>query len=187
MLLENYPKDVLDCCMSLLSTHDTARILSVLVGVGEAGREVESVRRLSEEQRKLAKDRLMLASFLQFMLPGAPSIYYGDETLMEGGKDPFNRKCYPWGKEDPEMMAHYKTLCRLRKVEKALRTGGLKVIEAGKNRFGFLRDDLLIGANRSSRYWVLGEGKLLYGSGASQSEDRVIIAPDGWAVIRRTF
>ena len=187
MLLENYPKDVLDCCMSLLSTHDTARILSVLVGVGEAGREVESVRRLSEEQRNIAKERLMLASFLQFMLPGAPSIYYGDETLMEGGKDPFNRKCYPWGKEDPEMMTHYKALCRLRKEEKALRTGDLKVIEAGKHRFGFLRDDLLIGTNRSSRYWVLGEGELLYGRGASQSEDRVIIAPDGWAVIRRTF
>jgi len=155
--------------------------------VGEAGREVESVRRLSAEQRTLAEERLKLASFLQFMLPGAPSIYYADETGMEGGKDPFNRKCYPWGSEDPELMAHFRTLCKLRREEQALRTGNLKIIEAGKNRFGFLRDDLLIGANSSSRYWVLGEGKLLYGVGATQSEDRVIIAPKGFAVIRRSF
>ena len=41
-----------------------------------------------------------MASFLQFTLPGAPSIYYGDEAGMEGYRDPFNRRTFPWGRED---------------------------------------------------------------------------------------
>ena len=44
--------------------------------------------------------RLRLAMVLQYLLPGVPSIYYGDEAGMWGYNDPFNRCCYPWGGED---------------------------------------------------------------------------------------
>ena len=30
-------------------------------------------------------------------MPGAPCIYYGDEAGVTGGKDPDNRRTYPWG------------------------------------------------------------------------------------------
>lgn len=41
---------------------------------------------------------LKMAMFLQFALPGVPSIYYGDEAGMTGGTDPYNRGSFPWGK-----------------------------------------------------------------------------------------
>ena len=100
-ILENYPPQVVACNMNLLGTHDTPRILTALVDPFECSREQQAARRLSPEQLKLAKERLLMATFLQYMLPGSPSLYYADEAGMEGHKDPFNRRPYPWCREDP--------------------------------------------------------------------------------------
>ena len=47
-------------------------------------------------------------------MPGAPCIYYGDEVGVTGGKDPDNRRTYPWGHEDLDLLAWTKALTRLR-------------------------------------------------------------------------
>ncbi|MBR2418639.1 MAG: hypothetical protein IKB12_08410, partial [Clostridia bacterium] len=57
---------------------------------------------------------LKLASMIQYTLPGVPSLYYGDEAGMEGYKDPFNRFCYPWGRENRELIEFYKALGEMR-------------------------------------------------------------------------
>ncbi len=59
--------------------------------------------------------------FLQFTLPGAPTVYYGDEVGLVGYADPFNRGTYPWGREDEELLAHYRRLGQLRRDNPALR------------------------------------------------------------------
>ena len=100
-VLENYPAQVVHCNMNMLGTHDTVRILTALVDDFEGNRQEQAKRHLSPVQLTLAKERLLIASFLQYMLPGAPSLYYADETGMQGHKDPFNRRTYPWGLEDP--------------------------------------------------------------------------------------
>jgi glycosidase len=82
-VLENYPAQVVHCNMNLLGTHDTPRILTALVDSFDGPREVLAERFLSPRQQKLAEMRLLVASFLQFTLPGAPSIYYGDEVTEE--------------------------------------------------------------------------------------------------------
>ena len=99
-VLENYPAQVVACNMNMLGTHDTARILTALVDDFDGSREQKARRYLSYRQRELAQARFLMASFLQYMLPGAPSLYYADEAGMEGYKDPFNRRPYPWGRED---------------------------------------------------------------------------------------
>ena len=114
-IAENYPPQVLLCNMNLLGTHDTPRILTALVDDFEGSREELAKRHLSHNQYYTAQERLMRASFLQFTLPGAPSIYYGDEAGMEGGKDPFNRRTYPWGREDTDLRDHFLRLGRLRR------------------------------------------------------------------------
>ena len=63
------------------------------------------------------------AVIFQFMLTGAASIYYGDEAGTDGGEDPFNRGCYPWGKEDDELIEHYRFLGRLRKEHSVFKDG----------------------------------------------------------------
>lgn len=179
---ENYPKEVLECCMNLLSTHDTARILTVLGGGGTGSREVEAVQRLTEQQRQNAKQRLKIASFLQFTLPGAPAIYYGDEAGMEGGKDPFNRQCYPWGREDPELMQHYRALCALRKGESALRTGELQFLDSGAGRIAFQRADLQIYVNLSEADWFMGPGMVRFCE--NFDADKRILHPGGYMLLK---
>ena len=138
-LAENYPAQVLSCNMNLLGTHDTPRILTALVGQGEGSREQLATQRLTAEQRLWAKKRLKMASFLQFTLPGSPSIYYGDEAGMEGGKDPFNRRTYPWGKEDPELLEHFRRLGQLRRLYPALRLGDIYFCKAEGGELHYLR------------------------------------------------
>ena len=138
-ILENYPKQVALCNMNLLGTHDTPRILTALVDDFDGDRAALACRRLSESQRKLAKQRLILAATLQFMLPGCPSVYYGDEAGVEGGKDPFNRRTYPWGREDAQLLTHFKALGALRKTYPALRLGDTEFIAAGNGWVEFVR------------------------------------------------
>lgn len=63
--------------------------------------------RLSEPELKRGIKLLKIAVLLQMTLPGIPCIYYGDEAGMEGWRDPFNRRCYPWGKENKEILDFY--------------------------------------------------------------------------------
>ena len=61
---------------------------------------------------------------------GVPSLYYGDEAGVEGGRDPFCRRTYPWGREDKELIEHYKKLGALRK-DPIFAEGNFKVIDSG--------------------------------------------------------
>ena len=138
-VLENYPKPVWQCNMNLLGSHDTPRILTALVDDFDGTRQQLAARTLSREQLALAKKRLQLAAVLQFCLPGCPSIYYGDEVGMEGGKDPFNRRTYPWGAEDRQLLEHFRQLGSLRKKSTALRFGSTEFFLAAEGETGFRR------------------------------------------------
>jgi len=145
-LCKNYPKSIIDSLMNILGTHDTMRILSVLSGVTYPDNKFAmSHFKLSEQDITIAKKRLRLASALQFTLPGIPCIYYGDEAGMEGGIDPFNRICYPWGHEDTELIEWYKTLAKIRKENDCFKDGEYKLIEAKEGLFAFTRGE---GKNR---------------------------------------
>ena len=80
------------------------------------------------------------------MWPGAPTLYYGDEAGMCGFTDPDNRRPYPWGKEDKELLALHKELIRIHREYPAVRTGSLCLLhcEHGVLSFGrFDREDQL--------------------------------------------
>lgn len=116
-ICHNYPKEVLCCLMNPLGTHDSMRILTALgsQSMEEMSRERKAGSFLNEEEYEKAYRLLKLASLIQMTLPGVPCIYYGDEAGMEGYNDPFNRRCYPWGKEDSRLFAWYHALGSLRK------------------------------------------------------------------------
>ena len=166
-IAENYPPQVLACNMNLLGTHDTVRILTALVDDFQGSREEQAGRRLSRNQQDVALERLMAASFLQYTLPGSPSLYYGDEAMMEGYKDPFNRRTYPWGHEERELVQHFRRLGQLRKDNPVLRLGDIHFFQAGDKHLGFTRSyggkTLRIYCNRSADTWEIPAGKLLLG------------------------
>ena len=165
-IAENYPPQVLACNMNLLGSHDTPRILTALVDNFDGSREEAAHQHLSDEEKQRAKEALFLASFLQYALPGAPSIYYGDEAGMAGHKDPFNRRTYPWGQEDGELLAHYRALGELKRTHPALRRGDIRFFQNSRGQLGFTRqfkdETLRIFINRSENPWDLPEGKVLF-------------------------
>ncbi len=114
MLLDNYPKDTVDCLMNILGTHDTPRILTVLGGKSCVTKDEMAVTTLTEEERSRAKEKLKMAAVLQFTLPGVPCLYYGDENGMDGYKDPFCRKCYDWEHIDRDLHQFYYHLGQIR-------------------------------------------------------------------------
>ena len=181
-ILENYPPQVVACNMNMLGTHDTPRILTALVDDFDGSREVLANRFLSPEQKNLALKRLTLATVLQYTLPGSPSTYYADEAGMEGGKDPFNRRTYPWGKENQTLLAHFKALGQLRKDHPALRLGELEFFHAGSGRIGFTRKlegkTVRIYVNQSDTPWEIAPCKVLYG----HNTDGAQVNPMGFCI-----
>ncbi len=71
-----------------------------------------------------------MVAALELTFPGMASIYYGDEVGLSGQDDPDDRRPYPWGAEDPEVLATYQSLALLRRDSPALRDGDLTFLAA---------------------------------------------------------
>lgn len=112
-ILENYPSDSISTLMNSLSTHDTPRILTVLSEVSLNSKEEKLKYKLNSVDRLRAFNKLKLALILQFILPGNPCVYYGDEIGMQGFEDPFNRAYYKWDNIDEEIFDYYKSVFNL--------------------------------------------------------------------------
>ena len=142
-IMDHYPKPAIDMLMNFLSTHDTERALTRLGGeeVGWHDKNWQCERYLNGQEYLLGVALMKCAMVLQFFLPGIPSIYYGDEAGMEGYRDPFNRRCYPWGRENLDLIEFTKQLARVRKGSQAFRQGNLEFIEVTSEVCVFVRRD----------------------------------------------
>ncbi len=165
-ILENYPKESLDCLMNLIDSHDTVRALTRLSGVEMPESKKDRANfRLSQDKYDLAKKRLKFASSLQFLLPGVPCVYYGDEAGVQGFEDPMNRGTYPWGREDKELLDHYKMLGELRQEYADFLTGETV----------FVQDDQLVVFERRAR----GQRLTIFANANPYPVHRKIFAIDG--------
>lgn len=155
-ICENYPKPAVDCLMNHIGTHDTCRILSRLATLGNYhGTHLARYKGgLTAEQTEYGKKLLRLVSAMQFTLPGVPCIYYGDEAGLDGGEDPYNRGCYPWGNEDNELVDHYRFLGRLRKEHEVFVDGEFVPVSAAMGCVAYERkgrgERIMTVANRNS-------------------------------------
>lgn len=137
-ILYNAPERIADLQMNVIGTHDTERILTVLAGKDGSGYNNSQKRdlRLDREEYAKAKKLLKQAYTILATLPGIPTIYYGDEAGLEGYGDPFNRLPYPWGREDLEILEHYRTTGKIRRENSVYKEGSIKI--------HILENDLLI-------------------------------------------
>ncbi len=130
-IIENYPKEVLNCLLNSLGTHDTIRILTNLGDGGVSlSKEEKRNAKIAPQKYSEAVKKLKFAAALQFSLPGCPCIYYGDEAGLEGYEDPYNRRTYPWGRENAEILDFYKKISALRKYD-SMRKGETEINVAG--------------------------------------------------------
>ena len=130
----HYPRFVSEALMNLLGTHDTERILTVLGGRDLSGLSYEEMKsvRLTPAESELAEQRLRMAWSLLSVMPGIPCIYYGDEAGMEGAKDPFNRRTYPWGRENEAILSFYRQTGDIRTAAADVLTHGYYRVLAAK-------------------------------------------------------
>lgn len=136
---ENYPTESVDCLMNSLSTHDTVRILTLLGGQSLQGdKHYKAYNFLQGDDYFKAIERLKFASFLQYILPGNPCIYYGDEIGMQGFEDPLNRRFFTWNNINEDLLSHYKELGR---IKKELKNGYVKVYGYNNDTIVLERDD----------------------------------------------
>ena len=165
---ENYPPAAFYSAMNFLGTHDTPRILTMLGGCRlPEGREAQSMFALTPVQREAGLERLYVAAAILFTFPGSPMIYYGDEAGMEGAADPFNRRTYPWGHEDTQLLGWFRTLGQLRKNRVSLRRGSFRWLAARGPLLAYLREEgreataTLVNASAEPLTVTLPEGSYL--------------------------
>lgn len=132
-LFRHYPEPSQRCMMNILGTHDTARTINLLGASPVAfalSKAEKAARGLAEEEYRRGREGLMLASALQYMLPGSPCLYYGDEAGLTGFEDPLNRRGYPWGAEDESLLEWYRALGSMRVKHGGVFSAGVLDIQA---------------------------------------------------------
>lgn len=136
-ICEHYPAPALAACTTHISTHDTVRAITALAGDSPDGhdRNWQSGRMLSREQYQLGILRMRLAFVLQFILPGVPCIYYGDEIAMQGYADPFNRAYFDWSSSENRLIPLVMKLSAFRQACVSFNMGDISFI---KERPGML-------------------------------------------------
>lgn len=106
---------------TILSSHDTARIRSV-VGSSE---------------------RHTAAAVMLVTMPGVPMIFAGDELGMEGHWGEDSRTPHPWHTEsawDHDFLGQYKVLIKLRSTSDALAVGGMRWVHVEDDAIVYLRE-----------------------------------------------
>lgn len=121
-MLAAYPQEINQAMYNLLGSHDTDRFFTLC---GE----------------NIAKFKL--AAAFQFLVPGAPVVYYGDEIGMTGGNDPDCRKAMIWerAEQEKELLQWYQWLIRIRKENGCISFGDYRTVlcEEERNLYGFVR------------------------------------------------
>jgi glycosidase/fibronectin type 3 domain-containing protein len=129
-IYEDYAPAAAADLMNLLDSHDTERLLWTMT----QGAPTRAAREADAAALAAGKQRVKLASLIQFAVPGAPTVYYGDEVGLTGSDDPDNRRTYPWtdegGKPDDALLAHYQSLSTLRRDVGALTNGDFRLLLA---------------------------------------------------------
>lgn len=118
-----YAPEINSVQLNLLDSHDTPRLVTL------CGGDVDSVR---------------LATLVQMTVPGAPSIYYGDEVGMAGEHDPDCRRAFPWDRLeawDASLLAFFQGAAALRHAYPALRRGSFAIVAADGTALAYRRSD----------------------------------------------
>lgn len=127
--------DSFHIAMNELSNHDHSRFLT------RTNKRVGRVNTMGPEAANEGVNKAVMreAVTIQMTWAGAPTIYYGDEAGVCGFTDPDNRRTYPWGNEDHDLIEFHKAMIRIHKESDAFKFGSIKYLVGDYNLLGFVR------------------------------------------------
>ena len=127
----------LQVAMNELSNHDHSRFMTRTNH--KVGRTASVGPQAADEG--IDKALFRLGVMIQMTWPGAPTIYYGDEAGLCGWTDPDNRRTYPWGREDNELIEVHRQLIRIHKDYQVFKTGSIMFLKGQYKLIGYGRFD----------------------------------------------
>ena len=165
--LTEYPEESIYAQMNFTSTHDISRPITFYGAPEEFSDKGEWVwdpdkkddriychnQKLTPEQYNHAKEIYEAHVATLAFLPGILSIFYGDEVGAEGLGNLENRKPFPWGKEDKELIEFFTSIGKVRLTNQFLEKAKLEMLRINKDYLMFERkngeDKALIAINRT--------------------------------------
>lgn len=161
--MANFTMPSLLISMNELSNHDHSRFLT------RTNKKVGRINTLGPYAADEGVDKAIMreAVVIQMTWPGAPTIYYGDEAGVCGFTDPDNRRTFPWGREDHNLICFHREMIRIHKECSEILKGSLKYLIGEYNIIGYGRFNkkaqtvVLINNNnfeveKEVSVWVLG-------------------------------
>ena len=114
----------LQCAMNELSNHDHSRFLT------RTNKKVGRAEQLGTDAAGRGINKAVMKEGVVFQMtwPGAPTLYYGDEAGQVGFTDPDNRRTYPWGSEDMDLLNFHREMIRIHKEHEAFKTGSIQFV-----------------------------------------------------------
>lgn len=161
----SYPADHLHVLQNLVDSHDTERLLSMIVNPDRKYDHDADERNPNYSPAKPNKtdyDVQKLIAVFQMTYRGAPMVYYGDEAGMWGADDPHDRKPMVWEniryddeiitaesgfkkefgnyKVEPnkDILEFYKKLIRLRNHNTAIQKGSIRFLYSNNEKTSFV-------------------------------------------------
>ena len=127
----------LQVAMNELSNHDHSRFLT------RTNHRVGRTASVGPEAANEGIDKALmrLAVMVQMTWPGAPTIYYGDEAGVCGWTDPDNRRTYPWGREDNDMIEYHRQMIQIHKTYNVFKRGSIMFLDGHHKLISFGRFD----------------------------------------------
>ncbi|MFQ8690652.1 MAG: glycoside hydrolase family 13 protein [Blautia sp.] len=149
--MSNFHTGSLQTAMNELSNHDHSRFLT------RTNRKVGRVQNLGHQAAEEGVNPAVMreAVVIQMTWPGAPTIYYGDEVGVCGFTDPDNRRTYPWGRENRELLEFHKSMIRIHKKYESLKSGSLLFLQNGYQTLSYGRfsfdEQIVVAVNNDER------------------------------------
>ncbi len=183
-LLSLYPEEIKLAQLNLLNSHDTPRLITT---VGEDRASME------------------LATVLLLTFPGAPSIYYGDEVGLVGGKDPDSRRGFPATENwDISVLKYHKDMIALRHQYPALCTGSYEILYAQESVYVFARvldqEEIIVAVNTGTEsatvnfpvtklasqpnQVLLGSGRFAWQTEAEKNHLEITLPPRNYLIVK---
>lgn len=139
--------------MNQLSNHDHSRFLT------RTGQKTGRLHDLGSEaaSQGVRPAAMREAVIVQMTWPGAPTLYYGDEAGLCGFTDPDNRRPFPWGFEDRQMLAFHKDIIALHRRYPCLTWGTVYPLAGEEGLIAYGRnilqekDSLVVVLNNNER------------------------------------